>query len=645
MTILRGTKIRVFPSRRQSALMDLWRRRCISLWNLLLQLEQAAYSGENTRSKLSWRKIWAQIVEDDYETTAHVYVHGAVRKSDSGWIKEPGVGREEEREVLKQRLKKTKNFSERQQLKGKLRRIAAQPQPIDPSYLEKIRWSWRWDGAPLSGRLMHKLFGYLSKRGKPCDHTHRHTLAWLEKSRLSAKADEVIAWLREHDGPCDCEAVKTAAKRYAEISKEYQPRLLFSQGNLQSFQKLMARLKQHPQTAWIGDLPSHAAQKTVSDMVAAVDAMLREKGKAARGEVSRKTGFPRFKPQHYAAGSVYFANTQLEFDFAKRRAKFPNGCGWMSCELPRQLCAAYAELGAEEFARQYRLMGGRIWRQGERWYLSCQWQLPQPDALPEIGDTAGINIAASILLTTYDDRGQTREYVMPPPDRKLGGKHRRAAKSLSRVLDAQKRREKKIKLNGYSVRRERRLAASGKKDKSLRLARTQYFFERSAEIAGYEAIERDRRDGFLHRLTTEIVGRFDKIAAQRMDVAAMMEKESTRKRRHLARHENAARDETKRCRPMKPVRKLMRHVAMARCFQLLEYKFKELRGSDAWHEIDKHKPNVQPCSGCGTIHPEMKDGRRMLRCDVCGTALPRNRNAAKVSKRELDNQPKGKEAS
>jgi transposase len=299
-------------------------------------------------------------------------------------------------------------------------------------------------------------------------------------------------------------------------------------------------------------------------------------------------------------------------------------------------------------------MGGRAWRQGEHWYLSCQWELEKPAALELTGRTAGVKIGAAVLLTTYDDRGQTREYTMPEPDKKLETLHRVAAKKLSRSMEAQKKREKKIKANGYSQRHEKRLAASSKKDRPLRLRRTPGFYEAAARLAGFEAIERDRRDGFLHELTTSLVRQFDAIAVQRFEVAPLMEKSSTKKKRRLARIENAvernaAAEDTKKQRPMKPVRKLMRRVAMARCGQLLEYKFKDLRGPDAYQEINKHHVNTSASSVTGTVFPEWKDGRRVVRATetlpdggIATTHLPRNRNAARLAKRELDVRRKAK---
>jgi transposase len=287
-------------------------------------------------------------------------------------------------------------------------------------------------------------------------------------------------------------------------------------------------------------------------------------------------------------------------------------------------------------------MGGRAWREGEKWFLSCQWQMPQPAPLPKTGRTAGVKIAASVLLTTYDDRGQTKEYFMPPPDKKLVALHQRTGRKLSRVLVAQKKREKKIAENGYSQRRAKRLASRNVTARPLRLRRSKTFFETSARLADLEAEQRNARDDFLHKTTTEIVHRFDAISVQKMDVAEMMKKPSTRARRRLAKKLKQE-DGGKPKRDLKPVRKMLRHVAMARCRQLLAYKFRDLRGPDAYQEIDKHDINASACSSCGTIHQLWQDGRRMVRCNAvlpdgseCGTVLPRNRNAARLTKRELD---------
>jgi transposase len=151
----------------------------------------------------------------------------------------------------------------------------------------------------------------------------------------------------------------------------------------------MARLKQVAQTRWIGDLPSHAAQHVVKDLIKALQAMLRERQKAvAEGRASR-VGFPRFKKAHYAEGSVYLANTQLTFDLAHNRVRFPGGIGWV-------------KFRGSDIAKGDKLMGARLWRQGEDWYLSPQFEMPSPAALPLTGRNIGVKVAAGTLATVYD---------------------------------------------------------------------------------------------------------------------------------------------------------------------------------------------------------------------------------------------------
>ncbi len=419
-TMMRGSKIRIYPNQHQAQMLDLWRRRTINLWNLLLSLEQAAYSGENTRSKLGWRSIWAQVMEDSHAEAARVAREGKQRK-DGSFSKAPGERKE--------------------------------PPPLDDTMLAKIRRQWQAEVDP--------------ETGKPAS------------ARL-------FIW--EHD-----------------------------------LQKVMARLKQVPRTEWIADLPSHAAQAVVKDLIRALQAMLRERKKRIGGDGGRDTGFPKFKKSRYAAGSVYLANTQLFFDFEHNRVKFPNGVGAMCCEIPITI-----RLDAQSADWKPKLMGGRAWREGEKWFLSCQWEIRKPPELPKTGRTAGVKIAASVLLTTYDDRGQTKEYFMPPPDQKLVALHQRAGRKLSRVLVAQKQREKKISENGYSQRRARRLADRNVSARPLRLRRSKMFFEASARLAELEAAQRNARDDFLHKTTTEIAQRFDAIAVQKMEVAEMMKKPSAR---------------------------------------------------------------------------------------------------------------------
>jgi transposase len=659
----RGTKCRLYPSWTQMQTMDIWRRRCIQLWNLLLTLQEAAYSGENSRSRVGWRKIWTGIVKTDSATAEKVYHEGKWRKGtkgkdgawkkEPGWIKEPGIGREEEREQLKMRLDAlAKGTAEHDEVKAALTRIAAMPKPLDPARLAKMMWQWRDIGVPIREREMRSLFGRLKKslRASPCDHSHRHTLQWLKDRSLTEKTEALISWLQAHEGPCDCAVVAAVSPIYNDLLKENQPRIFI---DVYQMQKLMARLKQVGLTHWIDDLPSHAAQKTVADLDGAIQNMFRELRKQAAGLPFRKTGFAKHKPNHYAAGSVYFANTQIEFRAKQRkdrdsevdgRVKLPNGVGWMECRLPD-----FVRAGLRGEGPMPKCEGARIWRRGEDWYVSVQWTVEQPEPLPLTGRTAAIKIAAKIPITWCDDRGQTGEdrldgvdLTMPPIDEDLLAHHQFTARKQARAIEARKKRVQKRTAAGK--RRHQQKLARGiacEAPGRPRIPQSRGFFAAAAKLAKLEGCDADLRENWLHQVTTKIVRTFDVVAVQKMQVAKMMKKpDAEEQERQKPEHQGKRRS-------LKAARRMMRRVAMARIQTTLKYKAEDLRGQTAYLEIPPTEKIVQRCSRCGGLNPQMRDGRQILRCvhllptgEPCGAMLRRNRNAARNEQKLL----KGRQA-
>jgi transposase len=547
--MMRGSKIRIYPSATQAKTMDLWRHRCRQLWNLLLDLEQAAYSGEASKVHLGWRSIWATVVTESHAEAIRVAREGKKRK-DGSVIKAPGEKKE--------------------------------PPPLDGAVIDKIRV--RMNGAV---------------------DVHPET------------GDVTPA----------------------------QPRLFMWEHELQ---KIMARLKMVPQTEWIADLPSHASQSVVKDLIKALQAMLRERKKRIAGSGGRDTGFPKFKKNRYASGSVYFANTQLKFE-AKRKAgdpdairgefarvKLPNGVGWMECRMPRHLNAAHSY-------REATLMGGRIWRQGEDWFLSCQWKVPRLTALPRTGRTAAVKIAAAIPITIVDNRGQTRELQMPPIDKALLAEHAAAGRAQSRAMEARKMKAKKRE--AYAKKRLAQKLERGLAVKPLRRARIPLspgFYAAAAKLAKLEATDANARDAWLHEITTQIVRDFDVIAVQRMEVAKLMKKPVPPEDKE---DQVKAPWQGKR-RSLKAARVMMRRAALARIQTTLKYKATDMRGKHAYEEISPLDVTAQACSGCGVLKPEWKmaraKGREIMRCQeslldgkTCGTVLTYTRNSARVIHKEL----------
>ncbi|MBI5030555.1 MAG: DUF2695 domain-containing protein [Chloroflexi bacterium] len=71
---------------------------------------------------------------------------------------------------------------------------------------------------PISGSDLKDLFAFVDKKleSAGCDHTMRHTLAFLEQRNLAK--ERIIAWLAEHDGYCDCEVIANVEEHWIEIT-------------------------------------------------------------------------------------------------------------------------------------------------------------------------------------------------------------------------------------------------------------------------------------------------------------------------------------------------------------------------------------------------------------------------------------------
>jgi transposase len=399
---------------------------------------------------------------------------------------------------------------------------------------------------------------------------------------------------------------------------------------------LMARLKRVPRVAWIADIPSHAAQHVVKDLIKAIQTMLRERKKRLGGTGDRMAGFPRFKPNRYAEGSVYFANTQLKWDTQRKRVLFPNGGGWVRYEGGDGLTVAskFAATAVNEEGDRLpksesdgaKLMGARLWRQGEKWWLSPQFEMPVPAAPRFNGRQVGVKVAAGTLATVYDGK-RFQEFAAPKEDPRAQRRLRQWGRKLIRRREAQAAKAATIA---------RRDGLAG----GVRLRRSKGFYAASAELARRHAREANQRNHTVHWVSHVIATHADHITLESMDVAGMMERPSKRARRRQRRQErlratNGAatpisepneQERIEHKAPHRVLRKAMRRAAVARLLTYIKYK-----AHDAAREVtETHElfPRVQECAGCQALHPVMKDGRALLRCPDCGGAMRRHLNAA-----------------
>lgn len=488
-TVVRGTKLKLYPKQDQTTQLDLFRRRTRTLWNLLLGMEQAAYSGEPYLSEVfDWRAVWVDVA-----------------------------------------------------------------------------------------RLNHQL-------------------AIDRREKRIAEGKEAGAE----------PALPDIDKMLARGLQGKQPRLFIWENDLQ---KIMARLKQVPHTKWIGDLPSHAAQHVVKDLIKALQAMLRERKKRLSGAGGRDTGFPRFKSDRYASGSIYFANTQLQFDLDRSRVKFPNGIGWVRFD-------------GSNIQKGDKFMGARAWRQGETWWLSPQFEVPTPAAPPLTGRQVGVKVAAGTLATVYDGRSFD-EHLTPREDKRAARRLKLWSRKLIWRRDAASERQQRA-VTRFAKYRDRKVR--------FRKRRSEGFYEASARIATIQAHEANQRNDLLHKVSRSIVNSADHITIEQLDVAGMMARSAkTKRQRRQERRRQAMASVAPTIEHKAPgpvLRKAMRRAATARFLGYIKYKADDAARTVT--ETHPQYPRVQECRACGVLNELMKDGRAAMRCknEDCGAILRRNRNAA-----------------
>jgi putative transposase len=451
MTVIRGIKIKLTPTPKQAETMDRWRRASISLWNLLLGMERAAYDGSKFRPELRWRQIWEQITREGYDDAVNTWKYG--KKTKKGVVKKkPGETKE----------------------------------PVAPTQ-----------------EYYKKMSGYYIDREAP----------------------KIFIW--EMD-----------------------------------LQKIVARLKEDPLTAWINELPSHAAQQVCKDIVKAIKTMISERKKRAAGS-GLNAGFPKFKKMRYASGSVYMVNTSTIFDHEARQVKLPK------MERPMGFRQQSHIVHGE-------LQGGRIWREGEQWWLSCQYKVPEPAPLPKTGRECGLKIASSVLATTFD--GKVIQQTPPmETDRELARRVKLANRRLAR-----------------------------------RTRGTSDYFKAADEIATQHAVGRNRRNDMLHKVSRDIVNNFDAITVHNTKFESLMR----------AKRINKKTGDVEKT-PKNLIR-MNRDAAMAQFKGFIVYKGTEV--GRTINETHANFPEVQKCSGCGKLHYMPLD-KRVLKCD-CGAVVGRRANAA-----------------
>lgn len=309
---------------------------------------------------------------------------------------------------------------------------------------------------------------------------------------------------------------------------------------------------------WIGEVNSHAKQQAFGDLGSAFSHFFR---RVKKGE---KPGYPRFKKKGKSRDSFYVANIEFKVDGHYVR-------------LPK--------IGRVRMRERLRyngkVMGARISREGERWFISIQVEIanPTPKFVSE-------NQASAIGVD-------------------LGVKHL-AVLSDGEVIDGPK-------------------AYAKSKDKLARLQRQLRPGKRTRGSRRYKAYQRKvsllhrrisaQRNNALHQLTARLTNTHSLICIEDLNVKGM----SSSAKGDI---ENPG----KMVKQKSGLNRSILDMGFHEFRRQLEYK-STLTGATL-SVIDRWAPSSKTCSKCGGYQKELTLKDRVYNCSVCGISIDRDLNAA-----------------
>ena len=343
-------------------------------------------------------------------------------------------------------------------------------------------------------------------------------------------------------------ALAKCMERYESEGRWYSGAELHRLWNLQK--------KADPALAWWTGNSKCVYQESFRNLDRALRDFIRSKKGERKG---RRTGFPKFKKR------------------GKCRDSFRFSCGAIRCEgatvtLPR-LGMIRAHESTRKLARRVesgaaRILSATVSRTAGRWFVSFTAEtgrdIPEQHARP--GSAVGIDLGVKSLLTGADDAGNVVAVPGPKPLRAALRKLTRASREHSR----------------------KQPGSANRRTSAARLARVH------ARVA-------DVRADALHKATSQLVARYETVAAEDLNVAGMM------KNRRLAR---AISDQ-----------------GFGTAVRMLGYKTTwnggQLITAGRWF------PSSKMCSGCGLVKAKLALSERTYRCGGCGLVLDRDVNAAR----------------
>lgn len=284
----------------------------------------------------------------------------------------------------------------------------------------------------------------------------------------------------------------------------------------EELKRIAAKLKKHPQCAWLGELP------TCSGQIACIDMERTLKGlKLGRGMAKRKKG--------YAVGSIGFTNIAVSIDLEKRVVKFPKAVGEMAC----------GDIG--KVPTDASLREARVWREGRRWFCSAlfKFDVEQREDWPH--EECGVKIAGRAVSTVFSD----------------GEVHR--APTLSRA---------------YSPREEALFQIKSRKA-SRKKRRSSGWYDAQEALVKEHAYRRNVRADIHHKESRYIADNFKNVTIDSMDIKEMVKKTSRRDKTR----KQLSRQGKKPPQIEKKMRKIVLNAGMYGQKLAISYKVKEAGGT------------------------------------------------------------------
>lgn len=204
----------------------------------------------------------------------------------------------------------------------------------------------------------------------------------------------------------------------------------------------------------------------------------------------------------------------------------------------------------------------RMSKDGTQYHASFVIDAEEPQEAPE--RTVGIDLGLTDLMTLVDSDGDREKVPAPRFYRQAERKLARAGRSLSKKKRGSQNRNKAKR-----------------------------------ELSRLHRKVRNRRDDFLHKITTRVADNNHAVALESLSVAGMS-------RSRLA--------------------KSIYDASWSRITSMLDYKVQSRGGVIA--KADRYAPTSRVCSLCGEYGGEKPLSIRVWRCDSCGFLLDRDYNAA-----------------